>query len=1449
MLTKQWLFIPCMLLLAYSAKAQTMVPEFSANVTSGCAPLTVNFRDLTTGNPKYWNWDFGNGTLANVQFPTVVYSQPGTYTVTLVVRNADGTNGITKTHYITVHPSPTADFFANITMGCTPVNIQFVDNSSSPSGNIVSWAWDFGDGTTSNEQNPQKTYTNTGFYSVTLTVTSSTGCKSITTKGRYIRIVAGVKPEFDNSKITACEAPYNIKFNNLTSSPGNVTYQWNLDNGTNSTETSPTTTYATPGTYNVTLTATSDFGCTGTITKAVTLSGPTTSIKVPDEVCQNQTVFFVNESSVAPKSTVWDFGNGVTKTGTDDSTVYTTPATYTVKLVNTYENCTGSATKTITVRPSPSIDFTATNAAACKPPLPVTFQDASPAPIVKWFWEFGDGSTGTGQTTTHTYNAEGVYDVKVTFTDDKGCEGKITKQAVVKITKPTITITNAGAGGCIPYTFTPTIDVNAVDGVATYVWDWADGTTTTTSGSDPIPSHIYTNTGTYPVKVTITTNSGCTETAVMSDPVKTGTKPAPNFSISATDVCASATITFNDLTPPPVDEWHWNFGDGTTSGDRNPTHQFLDTGNFIVKLTAFNNRCAATSTGQTVHIKGPIARFIYTVDCNNPTSVTFTDQSVVDPAHAATTTYFWEFGDAANSTANVKDPVFTYPALGTYTVKLTVTGGGCSFTLAKTIKLVKEKADFTVAPTPACRNANITVTSKNDPEAISKYEWATDGGAYNPGGAIYNTSFATLGVHGIKLRITDINGCTDIKDSVTAVTVTGPTPNFTAASPGGCKDATITFNDLSTPAGDIQKWTFDFGDGKTQSFTNAPFTHTYTDTGEYVPLLTVQDNRGCIDTFRLKDTIFISTPKADFNSDLTVVCPTSNVHFTDQSTGKGLTYLWDFGNGATSTDQNPVYSYGGGETAYNVKLVVTDRGGCSDAITRDSYITTVKPKPDFDIQDTVTICPPLETKFTFKGKDYESFEWDFGDGSTSTLLNPSHFYNAYGYFTATLNLTGYGGCIESVSKTVHVYDVNTVTSFNYNPKEACNELLVDFSITTPPDLKYVFMFGDGSLDTNMRTTYQHFYKSPAFYGPAVHYTDNQGCVADVGGTIKVIGAEPFFAVDRKKFCDEGVVYFTNYTIGNDPVVTRTWNFGDGSATTDDVNPVHNYQQPGTYLVSQNVITQAGCTKTITDTIRVYRTPDPSIAGDSIGCLNDALNLRGVLAVPDTATIWKWSFGNNTSLSTQNISLNFPNPGNYTVYLQASNLLGCSDTTSKALFVPPIPDITIAGDPVIPVSTGVTLPVTYGEDIATYKWTPAKNLSCTDCPTPYANPKFTTTYNIKVADIYGCTNNKDVTVTVVCNGLNYFIPNTFSPNGDGVNDVFAPRGVGLTRVNSMRIFNRWGEMVFEKMNFMANDRTPTGGWDGTYKGKPASADVYVYIIEFVCENAAIVPVKGNVALMR
>src|SRR5688500_12145878 len=166
----RYIFGVIFLLSFVMVKGQVPVSAFSSNTTSGCAALTVNFTDKSTGSPKFWNWDFGNGQLSNQQNPTAVFHSPGKYTVTLVVRNADGTDGHTETDYITVYPSPAADFISNITTTCLPGIVQFTDKSIANAGTINKWEWDFGDGTTSTQQNPVKTYNSTGFYTVSLKV-------------------------------------------------------------------------------------------------------------------------------------------------------------------------------------------------------------------------------------------------------------------------------------------------------------------------------------------------------------------------------------------------------------------------------------------------------------------------------------------------------------------------------------------------------------------------------------------------------------------------------------------------------------------------------------------------------------------------------------------------------------------------------------------------------------------------------------------------------------------------------------------------------------------------------------------------------------------------------------------------------------------------------------------------------------------------------------------------------------------------------------------------------------------------------------------------------------------------------------------------------------------------------------------------------------------------------
>jgi gliding motility-associated-like protein len=360
--------------------------------------------------------------------------------------------------------------------------------------------------------------------------------------------------------------------------------------------------------------------------------------------------------------------------------------------------------------------------------------------------------------------------------------------------------------------------------------------------------------------------------------------------------------------------------------------------------------------------------------------------------------------------------------------------------------------------------------------------------------------------------------------------------------------------------------------------------------------------------------------------------------------------------------------------------------------------------------------------------------------------------------------------------------------------------------------------------------------------------DSFGCLATIySPVIHVWGAIPLFSKDKKEFCDSGLVTFKNFTLSNDPVVSTVWDFGDGSSSTS-IQATHFFDNPGTYIVGLIVTTQNQCTSTYTDTIKVYQTPVISITGKDTICINSTENFAALIGAPDSTIRWNWTFGNGTSSQIQNPSVTYSSAGDYNVQLIASNKLGCSDSASHAVNVVPLPTATPVTNPITIISGGsAQINMNYTGPIVSYNWLPTQHLDCTDCPQPTANPPRTADYVVLIQDRYGCKNSSNVTVRVVCGDQNFFIPNTFSPNGDGVNDIFYLRGSGLFRINSLMIFNRWGEIVFEKKNLSIND--PLGGWDGTYKGKKAKPDVYIYQIEIVCNNGETIKYAGNVALIQ
>ncbi|MDP9230650.1 MAG: PKD domain-containing protein, partial [Bacteroidota bacterium] len=326
---------------AVSAYGQTPVANFTANITGGCSPIVVKFQDMSTGNPTSWSWDFGNGATSTIQNPSTTYFTPGLYTVILTATNAQGSNTITRTGYITVYQEPKADFTTDRTSGCFPAKIQFTDQSITANGtNITSWKWDFGDGGSSTQQNPQYIYKSPGSYTIILAITNNVGCTKVFTRPNYIDVTTGVVANFSYVDPGVCSAPETINFTNNSTGPGTLSYNWNLGNGNTATSLNASTTYNTNGNYRVSLIVSSDQGCIDSSAITVGIGKVNTDFVVPGTICPKTTVQFTNNSNPRPLSAFWKFSNGTTDAFINGSASFATGGAYTVTLINTYAVCT-----------------------------------------------------------------------------------------------------------------------------------------------------------------------------------------------------------------------------------------------------------------------------------------------------------------------------------------------------------------------------------------------------------------------------------------------------------------------------------------------------------------------------------------------------------------------------------------------------------------------------------------------------------------------------------------------------------------------------------------------------------------------------------------------------------------------------------------------------------------------------------------------------------------------------------------------------------------------------------------------------------------------------------------------------------------------------------------------------------------------------------------------------
>ena len=593
-------------------------------------------------------------------------------------------------------------------------------------------------------------------------------------------------------------------------------------------------------------------GCTDSIKRTIEIGKVNTTYTVPGNICPKAPVQFVNTSAPRPIRSFWRFSDGKTDTLRNPIVSFATAGTYTVTLINTYDICTDSLTKTFTVLPAPKVDFVAVDTGKCAAPFTVTFANKT-ADGVSYVWDFGDSTaTSTDANPTHTYTKGGDFNVMLVAKGTNGCNDTLMQKSFIEIKKPQIKLPGLPRGGCLPYNTTFEADIISPDAIVSYQWNFGDGNTSTSEK----PSHSYTKKGTYDVTLTITTKGGCTETLRIPAAIKVGNLPEPKFIAEKFIGCAYRDIQFTnqtiDTTTPPL-EYFWQFSDGSTSTEISPKHIFTGVGVIDVSLTAIDNGCEGKITKEKyVTVLPAVSKFDYQPNCNNRNEYTFIDKSI------GAVTWLWDFGGGVTSTQ--RNPgLHVFPGPGTYQVSLTTTSGGntCPYVLTREIKIINMTPNFSVNTPEVCKNiAQAFNASVPDPGLIKKYIWNFGDGNIIDAGNSTSTWYAynKAGAFNVTLTIVDTFNCETTITKSNFVRINGAKAGFSSLSNTGCRGMTATFRDTSVTDGRnaIVNWRWDFGDSTIRTYNSlAPFRHTYDTIGDFNIKMVVTDAAGCRDSVTL----------------------------------------------------------------------------------------------------------------------------------------------------------------------------------------------------------------------------------------------------------------------------------------------------------------------------------------------------------------------------------------------------------------------------------------------------------------------------------------------------------------------------------------------------------------------------------------------------------------------
>lgn len=884
------------------------------------------------------------------------------------------------------------------------------------------------------------------------------------------------------------------------------------------------------------------------------------------------------------------------------------------------------------------------------------------------------------------------------------------------------------------------------------------------------------NTGTYPVRIVVQnpTPEGCSGEQEVNYELQVFERPVADFNFNASG-CVSDSVQFFDNANPDgraIINYSWNFGDGGTSAIKNPAHLFSAAGSFPVKYSVITDiGCLSDTVTKTVVLTDPpLAKFgVSPITCVNR-SISFTDSSA--SVNGTIVKWTWNFGDGSApvvATSNASQ-VHTYSTPGTFIVSLLVENStGCKSVLFTKSVIISPNpvADFSFGnaclPQAAMQFTN-TSTITDGSQAQFLYQWTfSDGGAYTVKDPLHN--FSSTGPFTVSLAVTSNAGCVDSSIKTVNTVYAQPQASFSVPAEA-CFGTALNFTDQSVaPNSSVTQWNWNFGDGNSSSIKNP--VHTYSSPGTYIVSLAVTSVIGCASTIAT-DTITIhALPQSNFTLS-SPRCISQNISFTDASvpnSGNIIKWTWNLGDGTVlvnNANTTVTHNYAATGT-YNVTLVTETDKGCTSSIFSSPVVISPLPQAGFTVPANCLTDPFSTFTDTSSISDGSqgsfTYNWNFGDqNANGSNPNTSTVKNPTHKYTAT-----------------GTYSVTlTVTSSNGCQATAVQPFTLNGTVP-----QSVFTVNGGTDHCSNKV---------------VAITNNS--TVDVGNIVKL-----------EIFWDDS----------NDPTNKTIINYPPPGAVYNHSYP--EFSTPASKNYSIRVVAYSGdnCLHTSFQSLNLKATP--LIVFDTIpGVCADAASFQVTQASVSNLTGTAFYSGNNIS-STGLFDPVTAGAGTHTVRYTFNADNGCSNFRERTISVFPVPTVN-AGPDLFVLEGGSAVIAGSGSGIGlSYLWSPAAGLNNAAIAQPTVVPSNDITYTLTVTSSDGCIASDAVVINVLKMPL---IPNTFSPNGDGIHDRWEIKYLESYPGATVEIFNRYGQLVFRSVGYPVP-------WDGKYKGNDLPAGTYYYII--------------------